>query len=109
MAMVRDWVSVNKPFIVICQKDLTENLQIFSHPWEVHFKKNSRVGANIAEHTIVSLTEMVARNSPMQMNGTVPHLGSKLSVNWYFFGFLLAFIVVVDSLVTVWAIRSGPN
>ena len=56
----------------------------------------------------MSLTEMVARNPPMQMDGIVPHLGTKLSVKWEVFEALLACIVAADSLVialSYWAIK----
>ena len=54
---------------------------------------------------------MVARNPPIQMDGNVPHLGSKLSVKWKYFEALLACIVAVDSLVialSYLAIKSAP-
>ena len=73
-----------------------------SHPWEIHDlhdQTNSRVGANMAEHAIVSLAEMVARNPPISTNGTVPYLGTELSVRWKYFEALMASIVAVNFLV----------
>lgn len=42
----------------------------------------SGVGANIAEHAILSLAEMLANNPTIQMPGMLPYLGSKLNVNY---------------------------
>ena len=80
------------------------------HPWEIHHHDNARVGANIAEHAIVSLAEMVLRNEPILIPGSVPNLGSKLSVKWKYFEALLAGILAVDAFMlglTFWFARTG--
>ena len=71
----------------------------FRHPWEVHYRGASRVGANIAEHAIVSLAQMVERNPQILTPGLVPYLGSKLSVRWKYFEALLACIFAMDTLL----------
>ena len=71
----------------------------FRHPWEVHKHGASRVGANIAEHAIVSLAQMVERNPQILTPGLVPYLGSKLSVRWKYFVALLACMFAVDTLL----------
>ncbi|KAI9701070.1 MAG: hypothetical protein M1836_001739 [Candelina mexicana] len=51
------------------------------HPWNIHNgTSNSDVGANIAEHAIVSLAEMLANNPTIKTPGRVPYLGSKLKL-----------------------------
>lgn len=42
---------------------------------------------------------MVARNPPIYMEGTVPHLGSRLRIDIVPFGALLSCIVVVHGMV----------
>lgn len=79
----------------------TDIIGTFSHPWEVHHQNQSRVGANVAEHTIVSLMQMVNRNPTIQIPGMVPHLGSKLSVRWKYFEALLASLFAVDTLLVI--------
>lgn len=84
---------------------------ISSQPWEIHYKSNSQVGANIAEHAMVSLTEMATRNPTIVTNGTVPYLGSHLNVQWQSFVPLLACIVAADTMVVALsfvAIRYDP-
>ena len=69
------------------------------------------MGANIAEHAIVSLVQMVARNQAIHIPGTLPQLGTKLNVKWFYFGPLLGGVVAVDFLVVAlsyWAIKTGP-
>ncbi|KAL8666575.1 MAG: hypothetical protein Q9202_001373 [Teloschistes flavicans] len=81
-------------------------------PWEIHGKSNSQVGANIAEHAMVSLTEMATRNPTIVTNGTVPYLGSHLNVQWQSFVPLLACIVAADTMVVALsfiAIRYDPK
>lgn len=57
------------------------------------------MGANIAEHAIISLKVMVARNLQIEMNGTVPYLGTRLSVKWKFLLPLLMCMIAVDGVV----------
>lgn len=47
----------------------------------------------------MSLANMVMRNPRIQINGTVPYLGSQVSVRWRYFEALLASMIVADSLV----------
>ena len=78
-----------------------------SSPWDLHHPDNKtlindsaeKAGANIAEFAIRSLATMVARNPPLYIEGTVPHLGSRLSVNSVAFGVILGCIVVVHGIV----------
>lgn len=74
-------------------------LFFFSHPWEIHGHGASRAGANIAEHAIVSLAQMVERNPRILTPGLVPYLGSKLSVRWKYFIALLACMLAIDTLL----------
>ena len=70
------------------------------------------MGANIAEHAIVSLAEMLANNPTIQTQGMVPYLGTKLDVNWSYFAALMAGIIVFVSLASVlglMAILKGPR
>lgn len=76
----------------------------FRNKWEVHFQNASRVGANIAEHAIVSLAQMVERNRPIHLPGLVPYLGSKLSVRWKYFIALLSCLFAVDTLLILLSI-----
>jgi len=77
--------------------------------WEVHVHDAEKAGANIAEiagenkaeFAIGSLATMVSRNPPIYINGTVPHLGSRLSISPVAFGAILGCIVVVHGVVFV--------
>ncbi|KAL8923166.1 MAG: hypothetical protein Q9208_004729 [Pyrenodesmia sp. 3 TL-2023] len=55
--------------------------------WEVHGQSTSQVGANMARFAIGSIAEMAAANSRIQVQGSVPHLGSHLEIHW---GYVLA-------------------
>ncbi|KAL9608062.1 MAG: hypothetical protein Q9167_007075, partial [Letrouitia subvulpina] len=83
------------------------------HIWNMpNGASNGDVGANIAEHAIVSLAEMLANNPTIQTSGMVPHLGTKLKVDWRSFAILMAGIIVCDSLASVLgliAIRKSPE
>lgn len=67
--------------------------------WDVHGHDAETAGANVAEFAIGSLATMVSRNRRISINGKVPHLGSKLSMNPVGFGALLACIVAVHGVV----------
>jgi hypothetical protein len=82
-----------------------------SHPWEIHnIKTASQVGANMAKSAIGSLSNMVSKNPKTFIRGTLPCLGSKLTVRWKYLAALLGFIVAVHSAVfglNFWAVRHG--
>ena len=59
------------------------------------------MGAKIAEHAIVSLSEMLANNPTIQRPGTVPYLGSRLMLNWVSFIALMASILVFGGLASL--------
>ncbi len=67
--------------------------------WDVHHYDAETAGANIAEFAIGSLAMLVSSNPPIYINGTVPYLGSRLSINPVAFGALLASIVAVHGVV----------
>lgn len=67
--------------------------------WDIHGYSAERAGANIAEFAIGSLATMVSRNPRIYIDGKVPNLGSKLSINAVGFGALLACIVAVHGVV----------
>ncbi len=76
--------------------------------WDVHHHDAETAGANIAEFAIGSLATLVSRNPPININGMVPYLGSRLSISPVAFGALLACIVVVHGVVfglTYWLSR----
>ena len=104
MAVVRRSVSeaqhvVFSPKVVF--RPLTASF-LLRHTWNIqNGTSNSDVGANIAEHAIVSLAEMMANNLTVQRPGLVPYLGTKLMVDWRYFAALMASIIVCDSLATV--------
>ncbi|KAG8527180.1 uncharacterized protein KY384_008610 [Bacidia gigantensis] len=73
-----------------------------SHPWNIeNDASNAAVGANIAEHAIVSLAEMMANNPTTKARGKVPYLGTRLKVDWRSFAALMVGIIVYDSLTSV--------
>ena len=59
----------------------------------------SRVGANMAQFAIGSLVEMVKSNPSLQINGTVPYLGSRVSVQRGPFIAILVCIVATHFVV----------
>lgn len=67
--------------------------------WDIHHQDAEKAGANIAEFAIGSLATMVNRNPPIYINGTVPHLGSRLSISSVAFGAILGCIVAVHGVV----------
>lgn len=50
----------------------------------MHFKDPDQVGANMAEFAIGSISTMATRNPQIQVNGSVPYLGSHVEVKWYY-------------------------
>ena len=70
------------------------------------------MGAKIAEHAIVSLSEMLANNPTIQRPGKVAYLGSQLKLNWLRFIVLMVSILVFGSLASLLglvAIWRGPD
>ena len=61
-----------------------------STAFEVHFKTTDEVGAGMAEFAIGSISTLAQRNPQLQMQGTVPHLGSRVSILW---GYAIALLV----------------
>lgn len=95
------WVGSISIIMSACMWAPLTSWENISHPWEIHNQNQSRVGANVAEHAIVSLAQLVNRNPTMEIPGMVPYLGSKLSVRWKYFEVLLACMFAVDSLLIV--------
>ena len=50
--------------------------------WETHHRDAKGVGADMAEFAIGSLATMASLNPRIQMVGSVPYLGSHLTVCW---------------------------
>ena len=79
-------------------------------PWEIGNHNASVVGSKIAEFAMGSLITMIDRNRKMIINGTVPHLGSRLNVHWGPFVAILVCIVATHFVVfalTYWLLRDG--
>ena len=70
-----------------------------SSPWEVHYQSREKVGSNMAKFAMGSLSTMVSRNPKILIDGTVPYLGSRLSIAWGSFSALLACIVAIHLAV----------
>lgn len=66
-----------------------------STAYETHFIKADQVGADMAEFAIGSLSTMASTNHQIQVESLVPHLGSRLTVHWYYVTLLLAGIAGV--------------
>lgn len=83
--------------------------------WDIQSNDNRLVGAKIAEFALGSLAEMVDQNySPkaVYIDGTVPYLGSEISVRWGLFETLLASIVAAHTIVILlnyWALKKTPG
>lgn len=76
--------------------------------WEVHNHGPKRVGSNIARFTIGSLSELVRQNPQILINGTVPHLGSRVKIQKGPFVAIMVCIVATHFVVfalTYWLHR----
>ena len=63
-------------------------------PWEIHYKDDDTVGANMAEFAIGSISHMASRNPfNVSFTGHLPHLGQSINVHWQSAIPLLAAIV----------------
>lgn len=67
--------------------------------WEVHFHNADHVGANMAEFAIGSLSTLAKQNPRVQLQGTVPYLGTKLEVFWIYASALLIGIAAVHFIL----------
>ena len=102
VAVVRIWVSEAQPSLFAISFLLLINSSLLRHFWDIEEStSNSDVGAKIAEHAIVSLSEMLANNPTIQRPGSVPYLGSTLKLNWGYFVALMVVILAFDSLTSI--------
>ena len=72
--------------------------------WEVHGQNASRVGANMARFAIVSIAEMAAANSRIQVRGLVPRLGSHLEIHWEYAVTLFVGVIITHLVLFLSAI-----
>jgi hypothetical protein len=71
-------------------------LHTFRTPWEIHLDQPvDSVGANMAEFAIGSLSTMASKNPRIQLEGSVPHIGSRIVVSWRYLIALFACIAGV--------------
>ena len=102
VAVVRIWVREAQPSLFAISFLLLINSSLLRHFWDIEEStSNSDVGAKIAEHAIVSLSEMLANNPRIQRPGSVPYLGSTLKLNWVYFVALMVLILAFDSLASI--------
>ena len=64
--------------------------------YEIHYANPDLVGANMAEFAMKSLVTMINNNPTIRTNGSLPHLGSRLSINWRFAGALSVWILAIQ-------------
>ncbi|KAL8650399.1 MAG: hypothetical protein Q9210_003853 [Variospora velana] len=79
--------------------------------WDTYGHKDAQVGINMAEFAIRTIAAMAEQNPRIDVEGRVPHLGSRLNVSnhWRYTGVLLACIVGAQFLLfvgTAWTSRS---
>ncbi|KAL8672238.1 MAG: hypothetical protein Q9168_003285 [Polycauliona sp. 1 TL-2023] len=89
----------------------------YATPWEIHHRNASEVGSNMAKFATGSIAEMADRNTPLEIPGRVPYLGSHLEIRWQYVAALLAgipsrrtlsFAIKDDSLLAIaFATSSG--
>ena len=75
--------------------------------YEIHYKSPDEVGANMAEFAMKSLTTMINNNPPIQANGSLPHLGSRLTVVWPYAGALSAWILGIQFAIFAVVVRTA--
>lgn len=68
---------------------------------ELHGQNATKAGADMVEFAIRSLSTMAFRNPSVQVPGLVPHLGTRLEVDWKHVAALSASIVGVQSVLSI--------
>lgn len=63
----------------------------------------------MARFALQSLATMISRNPQVRIRGSVPHLGSRLTVYWKFFTPLLSCIVGVHFSLLIVAVLKGTR
>ena len=61
----------------------------------------------MAEFAMKSLVTMFNNNPTIQTNGSLPHLGSSLSVDWRFAGALSAWILAIQFIIFAVVVRTA--
>ena len=56
----------------------------FRTSFEIHFWSTDDVGAGIARFAIGTLSTLASTNPQIEVEGMVPHLGSRLQIHWYY-------------------------
>lgn len=81
--------------------------------WGIHYQSPDEVGANMAKFALQSLITMVQRNPQIRIRGSVPYLGSRLTVYWQFFIPLLSCIVGLHfallAVTVLWATSAADD
>jgi hypothetical protein len=75
--------------------------------WEIHGKRTDEVGAFMAEFAISSIATMATKNLQVQIEGTVPYLGSRVKVYWPYVFALFACIAGVHLALLASAIYAS--
>ena len=61
----------------------------------------------MAEFAMKSLVTMINNNPTIHTNGSLPHLGSRLSVDWQFAGALSAWILAIQFAIFAVVVRTA--
>jgi hypothetical protein len=68
--------------VKVSEWELTYTYVLYRSAWEIHYKDPDAIGANMAEFAIGSLSTLATKNPRIDIQGTVPYLGSPINISW---------------------------